>query len=192
MPQRALEAGWPGASRRTAGGVPTPAMGPRAARWYAWTACRSTALAAWDERFTDAHLPQDAGASVPAPGFKCATMMYWCRSTTSTTRRPTGPAATQSWVNYDAEAWANEQWRLGDDGTVFPQPEPARRQRRNGSRPCTRCHRHNPLVASVVTCEMWGSVSCSCGQGNRRRRRPRCASDTSWSYRKRSAPGCTP
>jgi hypothetical protein len=108
-------------------GVPTPAMGPRAARWYAWTAYRSTALAAWDERFTDAHLPQDAGASVPAPGFKCATMMYWCRSTTSTTRRPTGPAATQSWVNYDAEAWPNEQRRLGDDGTVFPQPEPARR-----------------------------------------------------------------
>jgi hypothetical protein len=71
--------------------------------------------------------PQDAGASVPAPGFKCATMMCWCRSTTSTTRRPTGPAATQSWVNYDAEAWANEQRRLGDDGTVFPQPEPARR-----------------------------------------------------------------
>jgi hypothetical protein len=62
-------AGWPGASRRTAGGVPAPAMGPRAAGWYAWTACRSTALA----------------------------------------------------------AWANEQRRLGDDGTVFPQPEPARR-----------------------------------------------------------------
>src|SRR6266508_3534021 len=42
--------------------------------------------------------------------------------------------------------------------------------------------------SSVVTCEMWGSVSCSCGQGNRRRRRPRSACATS---RRGWTPRCT-
>jgi hypothetical protein len=47
--------------------------------------------------------------------------------------------------------------------------------------------------SSVVTCGMWGfGLMLLRSREARRRRRPRCASDTSWSYRSRSAPGCTP
>ena len=47
--------------------------------------------------------------------------------------------------------------------------------------------------SSALSCGIWGfGLMLLRSREARRRRRPRCASDTSWSYRSRSAPGCTP
>ena len=50
-----------------------------------------------------------------------------------------------------------------------------------------------PSGSSVVTCEMRGlGLMLVRSREARRCRWPRCASDTSWSYQRPSAPGCTP